>query len=262
LSNSKQPITTVADAAQMLADAMDRPAADIQVKLESYMQEGVTINGAVARFKSENKFQLGAGRIDVSARFLGIEPSHPVTLNDQPEEVTNMHFAVFRADKQDFMFVSSVIWTTAKIAELKATFEKSKAYKFKASMTTKDGLMGMNRLSKIELLPDEAIPAIEQIEVCPLSGMTTAIGRNELVRGTIGKLIQSNGKTIGFELSDISPSPPLTVWLGGKYPKMPAEEIENLSATLLKNDEVIVFGNVKQSTNDINMNAISITRIV
>jgi hypothetical protein len=262
MSNTTKKTMTVSDAAAMLADAMDRPAAEIQAKLEGYVNEGLTLTGAVSRFKSENKFQLGAGRVEVVARFLGIEVPRAVTLNNEAEEVSTAHFAVYDAVAKDFKFMASTVWTKARIAEMKKQFEKGVAYKFMAATVQKDGQEMMNRINKVEILSDQKlIPTIDQLEPLPISAVSKALGRNELVRGTVGKLIRSKGIVSGFEVSDMSPAPPLTVWFGGQYPRMSPDEVDELATTLTEGQEVAVFGAIKASTSDINMNAINVTKV-
>jgi hypothetical protein len=265
MSTVKKPTMSITDAAKMLGTAMDRDPAEIEAKLETYVNSGLTLHGAVAKFKSDsgNKFALGAGRKEIIARFLGMEPARDVTLNNEPEKVSNMHFAVQDPVTKEITFVGSTVWTAARIAEMTEQFEKGVAYKFQAATSQKDGQEIMNRITKIEVLSDQkAIPKIEDFEPLPIESVSKAIGRNELIRGSVGKIIVSKGIVAGFEVSDMSPAPPFTVWFGGQYPKMSASEVQALADSLVSGDEVVVFGAIKTSASDINMNAINVTRIL
>jgi len=241
--------------ANELAEVVERPAEEILAELEALVREkGYSPVGALVKWKSDNKFQLGTGKQEWIGRLIAREA--PRTTSSYGK-VTNVYFAVQDPDTGEVIFKKAGIWGEDRVNKFLNELELNKVYRFKASEKP-DG--SLTRISKIEEVSEDLISSLDEIEPVPMDSIADAIGKNELVRGIISKVINIGDIPAGFEITDTSVSPPLTVWFGGQYSKLIPEDLQRVSQ-LTDFDEVCAFGFIPPSSKDIHMNAINIVRV-
>jgi len=240
-----------------LAEATDRPAADVLLELNTLVNEGFSYVGAVARWKSNNKIQLGAGRMEWVARLIGTEPPRTVSFDDRETMVMNYHWIVPDQETGEMTFKSSSIWGEQRIEDLADSVNVGGVYRFKAAIR-QDG--SLTRVSPPEQVDDSLIPEIDEVEPLPIEKLPDALGTNELIRGVIGRIINIGSEPVAFEISDMSVAPPVTVWYGGQYSKIPYDRVLEIS-TNHEGDEVCAYGYISQSSSDIRMNAVNIVKV-
>ena len=131
-----------------------------------------------------------------------------------------------------------------------------RVYKFKGSLKDDGSLKAIRNFEEVD---DNLIPTLDEVEPIPMESIADAIGENELVHGWIGRVINIGAEPVAFEIADMSASPPLTVWFGGEYTKIPPEKVLEISNYQL-GDEVCAYGYISQSSSDMRMNAVNIVK--
>lgn len=243
--------------ARELSEATERPFQEVLNELEDLVRQGYSEAGAIVKWKSNNKFQLGE-RQEFLGRLIAIEKSRKVNLPNTGEtSVTNYHFAIYYPDINSVIFRMATIWGDDRADKMRQQMQVNKVYKFKASLKP-DGTL--NRIMKIEPADDTAVDSVQNIEPVSLDKIHDASSRHELVRGMIGRLISMDGQLVGFEISDLTPAPPVTVWFGGLYSRMSPEDVERVrNMNLSEGMEVVVYGFINVgSDGSARVNAINI----
>jgi hypothetical protein len=239
-----------------LAEVVDRPVQDVLAELQALVNQGHDYAGAVVRWKTDNKFQLGAGVMERIGRLIGIEPRRIVDTQSGQNAVASFHFIVKDLDTGEPMFNQAAVWNDERIDALESELVIGNVYRFKAAERN-DGTL--NRLRSFEVLADEMIVDVDEIEPLPIEKLPEAVGANEMIRGRIGRII-GDVDPIGFEISDMSTAPPVTVWFGGQYSKIPLYRIQEIVEFNLY-DEICAYGYISQGSSDIRLNAVNVWKV-
>lgn len=243
--------------AKQLADVVERPQEEVLAELQGIVNQGWSFAGAISKWKSDNKFQLGMGTQEWVGRLIGTEPERAVSFSDRTTMVKNYHFLVRDPDTGEVIPKGSAIWNQERIDEVDDKLEVGKVYNFKGALRD-DGTL--NRVRGFEEVDDDLIPDVDEIAPIPLDSIADAVGENEIIRGWVGRIISDSMGPIAFEIADMGTAPPLTVWFGGQYSKIDPTKIQEIVNYQL-DDEVIAYGFISQSSSDMRMNAVNVWKV-
>ena len=237
-----------------LAEVSDRPAEEILKEIEGLQAEfGYNVAGAIATWKSDNKFLIAADRKEYLARVIAVETPRVATIDGIPTPVGNVHFVYNDPETGEPTFNVTTCWGQDRIDELYTLFELGNSYLFKARINNK-GYLAWIRGAE----PKEGAPEIDSIGAVAIGDLVNVIDRYEFVRGWIGRMISPKGIKLGFELDDLGMSPPLTVWFGGQYSKMTPDQVQDAMLMTNSGAHVAVYGYVSGTENEVKMSASSI----
>jgi len=231
------------DVVEGLSEQTERPVNEIKAEIEGLMQEhGYELPGAIAVWRSTNRYLIAEDRKDYSVRVMAKEVTNTTTFDDGSQsEVGNIHFAFANPETGEMEFNQTTAWGAERVKELYDALELGATYKLQARLTTK-GYLGW--IKNIEPIDDSEVPTIKEMDSLPIASIVDAVDDYEFIKGWVGKVISPQGTPIGFELDDLSGSPPITVWHAGKFSKMTPEQIDEVNASLVMGAESAVYGYV------------------
>lgn len=255
MSTTAKPKIDLDSVCKKLSESTDRPAAEIKAEIEGLMQKfGYNLGGAIAAWKSDNKFLIAVDRKEYTARVIAKEPPRASTNQDGTQNVVgNIHFIYADPDTKETKFNQTTAWGQQRIDQLYAAFDLNKVYSFKGRLNEKGYLAWIRGINTATGAPD-----IKDIEGLPIAEVADVIDQYELVKGFVGKVIMSNNQIAGFELDDMGAAPPLTVWFGGKYAKMEPSDVLDVQTKLVNGIQVAAYGYISGTGPDVRMSASSI----
>jgi len=229
-----------------LSELTEIPTEDVEVAIRGYMNDGFSLMGAVASWKSDNKFQLGLGTsMEFKARVIGKRGRSPAEWSGGSGEVANIDFMTF--DGGVLEVKPATLWDD-RIDVIFDKFQLNGVYSFTA-YEKKDGGLTRIKPETIKSLTDDKLPRVEELEAYniklpPLAKIQEHVKTTNLFHGWVGKVIphKETNEPIGIEFADME-SMPVTAWFGGKYSKVP-EEITKVAKSIKQGDEVYVYGYV------------------
>jgi hypothetical protein len=237
---------------EQLSETTERPVVEIKAEIEGLMQKfGYTMGGAIASWKSENKFLIAEERKEVVGRVISIEEPRVATYDGNSQNVGNIHFLI-TDDMGIPKFAATTAWGDERIEKLYGMFELDKVYKFGARFNDKENLTHIMSADEVD---DNMAPKIEEVESIDFAELPSVNRKYEYVRGIIGRVIEPQGVRMGFEVDDMSgANPPFTVWYAGQYSKMTPTEIAEVSALISVGVEIGAYGFIS-GKNDVSMSA-------
>jgi hypothetical protein len=264
-----------------LSELTERPAAEIKAEIEGLMQKhGYNMAGAIATWKSNNKFLIAINRKEYIVRVIAKEMPRANTQDNEQIRLhreASMHFRQMpRASTQDneqilvgnihFLYRDpetkklcmnqTTCWGKQRIDQLYGLMNTNGLYKFKAKVNDKGFLAWIRGITQVTEPTD--VPEIKDVEGLPLAEIVDVIDSYELVKGYVGRVIEPQGVKLGFEIDDLGAAPPLTIWYGGQYSKMDPDVIHNVSSQLARGSHVAVYGYISGIGPDVKLSASNI----
>lgn len=254
-TNAKKPIDLDAVVAQ-LVKSTDRPASEIKAEIEGLMQKfKYNTAGAIAVWKTTNKFLIAVDRIEYNVRVIAKEQPRATTNKDGTTNlVGNIHFIYVDPESKQVAMNQTTAWGQPRIDTLYQMFQLGKAYKFKAKLNDKKLLAWIRNIEP----STAAVPEIAAIEALPIAEVADVVDQYEFVRGFIGKVISQGGQKIGIEIDDGGAAPPLTIWFAGKFTKMSPEDVAEVQSRVIEGMQVAAYGYISGAGTDVRMSASSI----
>jgi len=241
--------------AEEFALLVERPVEKVEAEIEKFVEDGFSNLGAIAQWKTANKMQLANTRKEYLVRFMGYEEPRTVNVQGEDTQVADFFF-VAEGDDKMVHIRKSAMWNEERINDILDVLTVGSAYRVKASLTDE----AFSRMTSFEEIDDDMVVGFDALEPLAVSSLSEYVNTNDMIRGAIGKTIEIGGITVGFEISDVSPSPPVTVWFGGTRSRIPLD-IQNDISDFGIGDEVIVYGYISQSDSNVKINAVSIVRV-
>ena len=237
--------------AQNLSETTEKPAVEIEAEITALMEKfGYNLPGAVATWKSDNKFMIVTDRKDYHVRVLAKEVPRQSVIDGKPEMVGNIHFLYNDPDTGEVTFNSTTCWRQERIDQMYGEMELGGSYKFKGRPNAKGNVAYIR-----DVVNEEGAPNLADVDGAALASIVDVIGGYEYVRGWVGRVINPSGQVIGFEVDDMGAGQPLTIWFAGQYSKMSPEEMEVVAAQLTNGAEVGVYGYISGTSTDVKMSA-------
>lgn len=229
-----------------LSELTEIPAEEVEGEIRGYMNDGYSLMGGVATWKSNHKFQLGLGTsIEVKARVIGKRGRTQAEWSGGSGEVANVDFMTF--DGGVLEVKPTTLWNE-RIDLLFDKFQLDGVYGFTAYEKKSGGLIRIKPES-IKQLEDNKIPRVEElvaynIELPKLSKILDHVKTTNLFHGWVGRIIKDKetDEPIGVEFADME-SMPVTAWFGGQFAKVP-EEIVKVAKSIKQGDEIYTYGYV------------------
>ena len=254
MENDEKIETYLDEQAEKLSDITEIPKEDIITDLRNRMVEGFSSNGAVMKWKSEHKRQLGTGeRCVLKVRVIG---------KGLPREGKYGDYAFMEFLVQDDGLLETKTCSFSggslpkmDLLHLNGTFEVSVFEKSDGSL---------NRLKAITEIADDAVPRVEQLSAYDfpfpsLGDLEEYVNTTKLLHGWVGRIIRSkvSGDVIGFEFGDDSTMVPLTVWAN-----FVPQEVKDVVQTIDEGDEAYVDGYIQAKEESFTVSAKGVFKVV
>ena len=247
----------LSDIVEILAKDFEVTPPEIEATLTQLINtEGFTLQGAVVKFRSDNKFQRAQTGREYIGRLIGKGGKRTQEIGGgRASPVCNLAWLVEEAGVPAIL--GATFWGDERV-DLAQGLDFLKCYKFTAQKRA-DG--SLTRSGGFTAIDDGSVMHVRElpkkgVEFGKLSEIQQYLDSSDLFYGYIGKLINASdtGEVIGFELGTIDAGP-ITVWCGGKFSVTPPD-VQGIISGLNVGDEVAVYGYISQpSDKDIRINA-------
>jgi len=247
-----------------LSELTEIPTEEVEAEIRGHMNDGFSLLGALATWKSNHKFQLGLGTsMDFKARVIGKRGRSQAEWSGGSGEVANIDFMTF--DGGVLEVKPATLWDD-RIDVIFDKFQMNGVYSFTAYEKKGGGLVRI-KPETIKSLTDDKLPRVEELEAYniklpPLAKIQEHAKTTNLFHGWVGRIIndKETNDPIGIEIAD-EESMPVTAWFGGRFSKVP-EEITKTAKSIKPGDEVYVYGYVSiNNTGDGTLNTRGLFRV-
>lgn len=231
-------------AVELLIKDFDVEEPDIKKSIKEDVKAGYSLVGAVAKFRSENRFRKRQVGQEYVGRVIGKEGKRMQDLGGgRASAVSSIAFLMKEAGVP--VTREATFWGDERVDDA-LKMEYLKCYQFKAVKRANGNLM---RVTNIKPIDDSAVMEVKELpkagaEFAKLKDILEYVETSDLFHGYIGRFIRAKdtGDIIGFDIGDLEAGP-VAVWVGGRWTVMP-DDVKKVVQGLAEGQEVLVYGYV------------------